>query len=231
MTELDLQGNSISRIDSGAFSGLNSLRTLVLTGNELTEVTSSMFTGLPVLRSVYLGRNFITRLRYQTFAGLDSLVVLYLESNTINYIENEAFRNLNNLDTLGLDNNTLTSLRQEMFIGLDSMRLLRVDLNGISSLGDLVLSELPRPLILGLSNPFPFYDSLRDNPWVCSSFCWLKREEQRESVKWAYGVASTANDRVYFKPECVDGDWDAMRCHDDGYVTFEDPRQRKKSLT
>jgi len=75
-SELDLNNNQISSIESGAFNGLNTLYTLDLSKNQLTSVDMNIFAGLDNLSDLYLGGNQITALSddfYNRTDGFDDV--------------------------------------------------------------------------------------------------------------------------------------------------------------
>uniref|UniRef100_A0A8C2Z7R5 LRRNT domain-containing protein n=1 Tax=Cyclopterus lumpus TaxID=8103 RepID=A0A8C2Z7R5_CYCLU len=93
---LELGGNNLSEIDTGAFAGLWSLRVLVLTNSQIQEM--------------------------QPFEHLDNLEKLDLSNNQLGAVGSGVFRGLSRLRQLYLHNNRLTVVQHgsmDMLPGLE----------------------------------------------------------------------------------------------------------------
>ena len=110
ITTLNLQGMSITVLQSEDFSGMYSLTTLNLSNNELTSLPDELF------------------------EDLASLTELSLSGNNLSSLPGGLFDSLSSLATLNLSNNELTSLPDGIFNGLDSLGSLSLSGNSVSPL-------------------------------------------------------------------------------------------------
>eukprot|EP00058_Branchiostoma_floridae_P005107 XP_002590595.1 hypothetical protein BRAFLDRAFT_83768 [Branchiostoma floridae] len=78
---LDLYGNNIKYIRSGAFEGLGQLLNLELGGNFLTTLNDGVFSALRSLQRLLLTNNNITRISPNAFYLLSALQILELSDN------------------------------------------------------------------------------------------------------------------------------------------------------
>jgi Leucine-rich repeat (LRR) protein len=108
--ELHLEGNQITRLESGGFQALSNLQTLYLLSNQITSIENGDFQGLNNLQTLGLSANQITNLENGAFQGLSNLQGLYLYGNSITSLESGAFQGLSNLQTLGLTGNNIQEL-------------------------------------------------------------------------------------------------------------------------
>jgi Leucine-rich repeat (LRR) protein len=107
---LHLEGNQITRLESGGFQGLSSLQTLYLEGNQIATIESGAFQGLGMLLGLDLRGHQITRIESGAFQGLTNLQGLDLSDNPITAIESGAFQGLTNLQKLFLSGNNIQKL-------------------------------------------------------------------------------------------------------------------------
>ena len=75
---LSLNGNQISSIESGDFSGLTNLDTLYLNSNQLSSIDSDDFSGLTNLTSLHLEGNQLSSIASGAFSGITELAFLFL---------------------------------------------------------------------------------------------------------------------------------------------------------
>ncbi|WAR20834.1 SLIT-like protein [Mya arenaria] len=80
-TELDLSNNAIVAVDTGAFSGLSTLNTLLLNNNKISCVPLETFNHLGNLNLLSLFDNKIESLANGTFTPLENLQTLHLGRN------------------------------------------------------------------------------------------------------------------------------------------------------
>ncbi len=176
LKQLNLEFNLVSKLSERAFETFISLETLNLYGNFISSIEVGALR-IPSLKELELGYNEIATVATITFIGMFSLQELSLDRNQISHIEEGAFDSLYSLTELHLHNNSMTSLSPDLFI------------------------NMPRPLELILSIP----DFVNTNMWNCSSLCWLKHEEQHETIDG------------YYLPICTTGgDWSSLQCGDPG---------------
>ncbi|KAG8577858.1 hypothetical protein GDO81_010314 [Engystomops pustulosus] len=155
LEELRLAGNDLTYIPKGAFSGLNSLKVLMLQNNQLKQVPSDAFHNLRNLQSLRLDANHISYVPPNCFTGLNSLRHLWLDDNSlseipiraleslpalqamtlalnkIHHIPDHAFKNLSSLVVLHLHNNRIDSLGKKCFDGLHSLETLDLNYNNL----------------------------------------------------------------------------------------------------
>ncbi|XP_036025302.1 leucine-rich repeat-containing G-protein coupled receptor 5 [Onychomys torridus] len=155
LEELRLAGNALTHIPKGAFTGLHSLKVLMLQNNQLRQVPSealqnlrslqslrldanhisyvppSCFSGLHSLRHLWLDDNALTEVPVQAFRSLSALQAMTLALNKIHHIPDLAFGNLSSLVVLHLHNNRIHSLGKKCFDGLHSLETLDLNYNNL----------------------------------------------------------------------------------------------------
>ena len=93
MTTINLNLNSISTLEAGAFTGLSNVISIMLHKNFITTIEAEAFAGMSSLQSLWLNDNAITTIHSGAFSGLSSLTEFYLDKNPIEFISHEAFLN------------------------------------------------------------------------------------------------------------------------------------------
>nr|XP_002807174.3 leucine-rich repeat-containing G-protein coupled receptor 5 [Callithrix jacchus] len=155
LEELRLAGNALTYIPKGAFTGLYSLKVLMLQNNQLRQVPTealqnlrslqslrldanhisyvppSCFSGLHSLRHLWLDDNALTEIPIQAFRSLSALQAMTLALNKIHHIPDYAFGNLSSLVVLHLHNNRIHSLGKKCFDGLHSLETLDLNYNNL----------------------------------------------------------------------------------------------------
>ncbi|XP_017654041.1 leucine-rich repeat-containing G-protein coupled receptor 5 isoform X2 [Nannospalax galili] len=155
LEELRLAGNALTHIPKGAFTGLYSLKVLMLQNNQLRQVPTealqnlrslqslrldanhisyvppSCFSGLHSLRHLWLDDNALTEIPVQAFRSLSALQAMTLALNKIHHIPDYAFGNLSSLVVLHLHNNRIHSLGKKCFDGLHSLETLDLNYNNL----------------------------------------------------------------------------------------------------
>ncbi|VDI75519.1 Hypothetical predicted protein, partial [Mytilus galloprovincialis] len=111
----DIRLTELSSIEDNAFSGLQSLFSLLLSSNKISSIEDGAFSDLQYLRQLDISRNEISSIEDGAFSGLQSLVTLSLSSNKISSIEDGAFSDLQYLRLIALDNNNLTTVSAKIF--------------------------------------------------------------------------------------------------------------------
>ncbi|KAK1800177.1 hypothetical protein P4O66_000226 [Electrophorus voltai] len=107
--ELDLSGNGLYTDMSDYFLGdAPALTNLSLNGNSITKIGKSTFIGSPALRNIDLHNNVILEIEEGTFDSLQHLVELDLSMNSISCITNF---NLYHLNSLNLSKNSMMSFQ------------------------------------------------------------------------------------------------------------------------
>lgn len=100
-----------------------------LDGNNLTDVDSTSFIGRKRVVSLFLNGSQVTSISPQTFNDLYSLQVLHLENNDLKEIQGHEFRDLKSLRELYLQNNNLVRIAQHAFEAMPMLSVLRLDGN------------------------------------------------------------------------------------------------------
>ncbi|XP_078317919.1 uncharacterized protein LOC111104517 isoform X2 [Crassostrea virginica] len=109
-TELSLDRNNISDINSKSFEGLFNIRVIHLDQCGIKTLSNYSFIGLPLLDILFLNNNNIQRITNGVFSGLWNLTELHLEFNELSSIEEGAFSQLESLSILFLHHNNLKTL-------------------------------------------------------------------------------------------------------------------------
>ena len=138
---LNLNRTGISSLRSGDFSGLGSLRSLLLAGNQLTALPADIFSGLVGVRMLRLHGNELDSLPANVFDGLASVDILDLEYNNLTTLPSGLFAELN-LRFLGLEGNQLRTLSAGMFDSLGGRLTLDLSHNQLAALQDSVFASL-----------------------------------------------------------------------------------------
>uniref|UniRef100_A0A0K2TAB3 Tolllike receptor 6 [Tribolium castaneum] n=1 Tax=Lepeophtheirus salmonis TaxID=72036 RepID=A0A0K2TAB3_LEPSM len=106
---------------------------IYLDGNNLTHVDSQSFIGRKRVASLYLNNSAIISISGQTLSGLSNLKVLHLENNEIREIIGDEFHFLSSLRELYLNNNNLIRIAALAFENLANLVFLRLDGNLLTS--------------------------------------------------------------------------------------------------
>ena len=138
-TELFLNDNRLSAIESGDFSGLTNLTDLVLQLNRISSIEPGDFSGPTNLSSLNLSLNRIPSLESGDFSGLASLTSLRLNGNNLMSIESGAFNGLANLTSLLLHDNDYSIIESGTLKGITNLTRLWLQNNPV--LTDLNLDE------------------------------------------------------------------------------------------
>ena len=188
LRRLLLSNNSIARSPEAGFQGLSRLEDLWLYGNDLRGVTSEVWVGLHSLRGLFLEKNKISPLPANAFGGLDKRQELYLYDNKITEIKANIFdKDLRSLRKVQLQNNKITFIQPGTFSNQNNLNLLRLSNNRLSALPESVVGfngGCPRDL----------YVTFAGNPLEWNGqICWVKR-----------GCVSHDYECGFWPPECHD---------------------------
>ena len=142
LEKLELFDNQLTSLPEGVFSGLDALDTLALYENQLEDLPADVFSDLSLLRNLYLSHNQLSDLPDGIFSGLQRLEILWLHGNQLTSLEVGLFSGLSRLQSLLLFENRLESLPAGLFSGLSSLNTLWLGGNELSSLEADVFSGL-----------------------------------------------------------------------------------------
>ncbi|KAK2506773.1 hypothetical protein MC885_016861, partial [Smutsia gigantea] len=128
---LMLQNNHLTQVPTEALQNLRSLQSLRLDANHISYVPPSCFRGLRSLRHLWLDDNALTEVPVQALRSLSALQAMTLALNKIHHIPDDAFGNLSSLVVLHLHNNRIYSLGKKCFDGLHSLETLDLNYNNL----------------------------------------------------------------------------------------------------
>lgn len=149
---LELGGNNLSQIGSHAFTGLWSLRVLMLSNSQIQEIQPLAFFSLSFLEKLDLSWNQLPSLPVDFSTSLSALKELRLEHNSLHYISGYSFERLDNMEKMDLSYNQLTSVGPGVFKGLSRLRQLYLNNNRLIVVQQGSLDMLPTLEVLQLSN-------------------------------------------------------------------------------
>ncbi|KAL3987662.1 hypothetical protein ACER0C_014777 [Sarotherodon galilaeus] len=149
---LELGRNNLSVIGTQAFTGLWSLRVLVLTNSQIEEIQPQAFFSLSFLEKLDLSWNKLKTLPVDFSSSLPALKELRLEHNNLHYLSGYSLEFLDNMEKLDLSYNKLVSVGPGVFRGLSRLRQLYLHNNKLTVLQQGSLDMLPGLEVLQLSN-------------------------------------------------------------------------------
>ncbi len=212
LRELSLANNKISSLGAGTFDRLTQCRELLLSSNDITVLTPGLFLHLTQLYRLDLGLNKIIDLTPGSLDGLQRLRVLYLEGNRLTAIRRHMFAGLNFLQQISIGNNKISTIEGGTWDSVQELTQLTLFRNNLTTLSPDLFTNLLRYFPLNLAMSSISSISSIDNPWDCSSLCWLKHEEQLGTVGFAARPYVSS-----LPPRCTDGTvWETLQCGDPG---------------
>ncbi|XP_034448520.1 insulin-like growth factor-binding protein complex acid labile subunit [Hippoglossus hippoglossus] len=148
---LELGGNNLTEISSGVFTGLWSLRVLVMSNSQIQVVQPQAFFSLSFLEKLDLSWNQLMLLPVDFSTSLSALRELRLAHNNLCYLSGNSLEYLDNMEKLDLSYNQLVSVGPGVFRGLSRLRQLHLHHNRLSRLQRGSLDMLPGLEVLQLS--------------------------------------------------------------------------------
>ena len=144
LEQIHFDGNNLlERIQTNAFTGLKSLKTLSLTDMRLSTIHPKTFEGLDALVFLNLSTNLISTLMEDAFLGLDSLQVLDLRHNRIQEVSDGVLMALTSLSELSSDVFMLCCLKPDTL----SLSNCHPGESDFSSCNDLISSSTARTIL------------------------------------------------------------------------------------
>ncbi|KAM4524328.1 chondroadherin-like b isoform 1-T1 [Odontesthes bonariensis] len=157
LTHLSLQRSNIRRVKEGAFRALGRLVFLNLANNNIDILYQESFDGLSSLKQLIIDRNRVEEIQPGAFSQLGFLNLLSITHNQLVYIPNMAFQGLQNIKWLRLSHNSLNYLDIESFAGLFTLTRLSLDHNELQFFPTETMTRLPEVIRLDLSyNPMTY---------------------------------------------------------------------------
>uniref|UniRef100_H2V380 Chondroadherin-like b n=1 Tax=Takifugu rubripes TaxID=31033 RepID=H2V380_TAKRU len=129
LTHLSMQRCNIRHVKEGAFRGLGRLVFLNLANNNIEILYQESFDGLSSLKQLLIDHNRVEEIQPGAFSQLGFLNLLSITHNQLVYIPNLAFQGLQNIKWLRLSHNSLNYLDIEAFAGLFTLTRLSLDHN------------------------------------------------------------------------------------------------------
>ena len=154
ITAVTVPSSSVSTFKSGDFSGLTSLKSLIIEDNlSLTSLPSDIFDELSSLEVLSLsGNSSLESLPSGVFDSLEMLETLRLVGNGLKNLPNDIFDELTFLEVLNLSSDSLSNLSQNIFQELTQLEELSLSDNSISSLHSNLFSGLSKLSTLQIAN-------------------------------------------------------------------------------
>ncbi|XP_024913716.1 chondroadherin-like b [Cynoglossus semilaevis] len=157
LTHLSLQRCNILKVKEGAFRGLGRLVFLNLANNNIEILYQESFDGLSSLKQLLIDRNRVEEIQPGAFSQLGFLNLLSITHNQLVYIPNMAFQGLQNIKWLRLSHNSLNYLDTEAFASLVTLNRLSLDHNALQFFPTETMTRLPEVTRLDLGyNPMTY---------------------------------------------------------------------------
>ncbi|TSK14685.1 CREB-binding protein [Bagarius yarrelli] len=157
LTHLSLQRTGIRKVREGAFRSLGRLVFLNLAYNDIDILYQESFDGLSSLKQLIIDHNRIEEIQPGAFAQLGFLNLLSITHNQLVYIPNMAFQGLQNIKWLKLSHNLLNYIDTEAFAGLFTLARLSLDNNELQFFPTDTMTRLPELTRLDLGyNPMTY---------------------------------------------------------------------------
>uniref|UniRef100_A0A670JEN1 TIR domain-containing protein n=1 Tax=Podarcis muralis TaxID=64176 RepID=A0A670JEN1_PODMU len=172
---LNLQHNSFTSVNEGAFENCTHLRSLNMAFNKLKVLPMTLFLSLHSLKLLSLANNKFTMVPNATsnmpslecldlsfnkiyrilpgdFAHLNNLKSLYATGNRISHVHSDIFGNLHSLQELNLEINLLTEINEPFPGSLKNLETLILRQNKLDSIKKDVFKNLTSLLVLNLAD-------------------------------------------------------------------------------
>ncbi|CAG0896713.1 unnamed protein product [Darwinula stevensoni] len=140
-----LQGQGIIGLKPSMFEALKDLRSLTMEGTMVQDSFSEdLFSPLSNISMLQLGSNDISHLPERIFFENIQLRRLNLENNNLSQVSPRIFQTLNSLEVLELQSNQLSTFPHDIFWNLTSLHYLGLGLNQISTLDVDIFAYKPK---------------------------------------------------------------------------------------
>ncbi len=123
-----LKENALTRIEAGAFRGLQGISHLLLDDNQISLIEPGALQDVDSIAALGLNNNKLTELRVDVLKGLSNLESLNARGNQISKFPLEALQQLPNLEYLELSDNKMSGLPRLGEFGFQKLH--RIDFGG-----------------------------------------------------------------------------------------------------
>ena len=129
LQKISMRDCKIQRVDENAFSKLKILSDINLDGNNISKLPPKLFDGNERLQSIILSNNKISSLVANQFPPLRALKKIDLSNSELRNVNAKSFANLgNSIETINLQGNKLQTIRMETFVHLNGLKVNKTDL-------------------------------------------------------------------------------------------------------
>ncbi|KAJ3607575.1 hypothetical protein NHX12_024626 [Muraenolepis orangiensis] len=149
---VDLSRNRLTEVQGHAFTGLWSLRILLLSNNSIHVLEPQSLSSLQFLETLDLSFNRLERLPPDFSQSLGSLLELRLQHNLLVHLAPPTMDRLENLRKLDLGHNLIRTLEAGLLNRLGHLRYLNLEGNRLSVLEDGLLARQQRLEVLRLGH-------------------------------------------------------------------------------
>lgn len=159
LEELQLNENTISSIEPGAFGSLLNLRILGLRNNQLKLIQLGVFTGLTNLTQLDISENKIVILLDYMFQELYNLRALEVGNDDLVFISPRSFHGLSSLESLNIEGCSLSSVPTDALSHLHNLLSLRLRYLNVTVIREYSFKRLYRLRVLEISG-MPALDTM-----------------------------------------------------------------------
>jgi len=125
--KISLKNCHIQKVHRDAFAKLNILTEINLEGNNISKLELKTFDGNKGLQSLVLSRNQISHLKGYQFPPLSNLKKIYLANTGLKEVSQKAFNNLGpSVEEIDLSGNHLRTLQDTTFLPLSNLKTLKL---------------------------------------------------------------------------------------------------------
>ena len=150
LTHLNLANNQLQSIHSATFRNASSILVLDLSSNKLQEVPESL-KYLTNLQTLDIGKNFISNIMDSPLTVMEGLWRLQIHGNQIRNISHSVFSNLHTLQILDMSANQIENIDRGAFDQNKLLRAIRLDGNLVQEIEG-IFTHLPDLIWLNVSD-------------------------------------------------------------------------------
>jgi len=150
LTHLNLADNQLQSIHSATFRNASNILVLDLSNNQLMEVPESL-KYLSNLQTLDIGKNFISDISGSPLAVMEGLWRLQIHGNQIRNISHSVFSNLRTLQIVDMSANQIENIDRGAFDQNKMLRAIRLDGNQVREIEG-IFTHLPDLIWLNVSD-------------------------------------------------------------------------------